>query len=107
MAYIEIEMKDGTLKLEYNREAIIKMEEMGYNAVNPTSKIMTNYEIIVFGGLLKHQPKTTWTEALEIANYLTKEYGLTEVLSQLAPMVNDVFHMEGKGKKLVVKGTKA
>lgn len=107
MAYIEIEMKDEILKLEYNRDSIIKMEEMGYNAIDPSSKIMTSYEIIVYGGLLKHQPDTTWKKAVEIAKFIQEEYGLTEALNSLAPMVNNVFQMEGKGKKLITKGSKA
>lgn len=107
MAYIEIEMKEETLKLEYDRDAIIKMEEMGYNAIDPTSKgVLTAIEIMVHGGLLKHQPHVNWKKVVEVTEFMKTEYGLGEVVNVLVPMVNDVFQMEGKGKKLVVKGTK-
>lgn len=104
-SYIEFEMDEKTIKLEFNRDSIIKMEEMGYNAIDPTSKVMTNYEIMVYGGLLKHQPNTKWKDALVIADFLSKEYGMTEVVKHLSVMTNEVFHLEGKpGKILVRKG---
>lgn len=108
MSYIDIDRKIGdkteTIKLEYDRASIIEMEKMGYNAVNPSEKLYTNYEILVYGGMLKHQPKTTWKDAIEFAEFLQEEYGLLEILSNLNEMVNEVFILEGKGKKLIRKG---
>lgn len=108
MSYIDVDRKIGdkteTIKLEYDRASIIEMEKMGYNAVNPSEKLYTNYEILVYGGMLKHQPKTTWKDAIEFAEFLQEEYGLLEILSNLNEMVNDVFILEGKGKKLIRKG---
>lgn len=106
MSYIDIEMGEKTLKLEYDRNAIIKMEEMGYNSIDPSSKLLTNYEIMVYGGLLKHQPDTKWKEAIEFSKFLAEEYGIGDVVKELSPMINEVFHVEGKsGKKLIRKGT--
>lgn len=102
MSYIEIE--DKGLKLEYDRKAIIEMEKMGYNAINPSEHIYTNFEILVYGSLLKHQPKTKWENAVEIAEYLKEEYGMMEIIQNLSEMVNEVFMLKGKGKKLVRKG---
>lgn len=102
MSYIEIE--DKGLKLEYDRKAIIEMEKMGYNAINPSEHIYTNFEILVYGSLLKHQPKTKWENAVEIAEYLKEEYGMMEIIQNLSEMVNEVFTLKGKGKKLVRKG---
>lgn len=105
MSYIDVDYKEKTLKIEYDRTSVLKMEELGYNAVNPTSKIYTNYEILVYGGLLKHQPKTTWKEGIEIADFMKEEYGMSDVIENLNEMVNEVFTLEGKkGKKLVRKG---
>lgn len=108
MSYIDVERTIGdkteTIKLEYDRASIIEMEKMGYNAVNPSEKLYTNYEILVYGGMLKHQPKTTWKDAIEFAEFLQEEYGLLEILSNLNEMVNEVFILEGKGKKLIRKG---
>ncbi len=108
MSYIDVDRKIGdkteTIKLEYDRASIIEMEKMGYNAVNPSEKLYTNYEILVYGGMLKHQPKTTWKDAIEFAEFLQEEYGLLEILSNLNEMVNEVFILEGKGKKLIRKG---
>lgn len=104
-SYIEIEMNGETLKLEYDRSSIIEMEKMGYNAVNPSSTLYTSYEIMVYGALLKHQPSTTWKQAIEISEFMANEYGMGNVIQELNPMVNEVFHLEGKpGKKLVRKG---
>lgn len=108
MSYIDVERTIGdkteTIKLEYDRASIIEMEKMGYNAVNPSEKLYTNYEILVYGGMLKHQPKTTWKDAIEFAEFLQEEYGLLEILSNLNEMVNEIFILEGKGKKLIRKG---
>lgn len=108
MSYIDVERTIGdktkTIRLEYDRASIIEMEKMGYNAVNPSEKLYTNYEILVYGGMLKHQPKTTWKDAIEFAEFLQEEYGLLEILSNLNEMVNEVFILEGKGKKLIRKG---
>lgn len=108
MSYIDVERTIGdktkTIRLEYDRVSIIEMEKMGYNAVNPSEKLYTNYEILVYGGMLKHQPKTTWKDAIEFAEFLQEEYGLLEILSNLNEMVNGVFILEGKGKKLIRKG---
>ena len=104
-SYIEIEMNDETLKFEYDRSAIIEMEKMGYNAINPTATVYTSYEIMVYGGLLKHQPSMTWKKAIEISEFMANEYGMLNVIQELTPMVNEVFHLDGKpGKKLVRKG---
>lgn len=104
-SYIEFEMNDKVVKLEFDRDAIIRMEEMGYNAIDPSSKLMTNYEVMVYGGMLKHQPDTTWKQAIEAASFLAEEYGMLNVVKELNPMVNEVFHVEGKaGKKLIRKG---
>lgn len=102
MSYIEIEEKG--LKLEFDRKSIIEMEKMGYNVVNPSEHIYTNFEILVYGSLLKHQPKTTWENAIEIVEYLKEEYGMMEVVKNLNEMVNEIFTLKGKGKKLVRKG---
>lgn len=102
MSYIEVEMKDETLKLEYDRTSIIEMEKMGYNAINPSEHLYTNFEILVYGSLLKHQPKTKWKDAVEICEFLKEEYGMMDVIQNLSEMVNEVFILEGKsGKKLV------
>lgn len=107
MAYIEIEKDDKIIKLEYDRDTIIKMEEMGYNAIDPSSKILTNYEIMIYGGMLKHQSNTKWKDAVEFAKYVSEEYGMMEVIQEMSKLVNEVFQLEGKGnKKLIVKGTK-
>lgn len=109
MSYIDIERKIGdeakTIKLEYDRASIIEMEKMGYNAVNPSDKIYTNYEILVYGAMLKHQPKTTWKDGIEFANFMKAEYGMMDTIENLNEMVNEVFTLEGKsGKKLIRKG---
>lgn len=102
MSYIEVEMKDETLKLEYDRASIIEMEKMGYNAITPSERLYTNFEILVYGALLKHQPKTKWKDAVEICGFLKEEYGMMDVIQNLSEMVNEVFTLEGKsGKKLV------
>ena len=106
MSYIEVEMNDKVLKLEYDRNSIVEMEKMGYNAIKPTEKIYTNFEIMVYGALLKHQPKTKWKDALEVVQFM--EYGMMDTLQNLSEMINEVFILEGKkGKKLVRKGIKA
>lgn len=106
MSYIEFEMKDEVLKLEYDRESIIQMESMGYNAINPSQRLYTNFEILVYGALLKHQPHTKWKNAVEVCEFLKEEYGMTDVLKNLNEMVNEVFTLEGKSGKKLVKVTK-
>lgn len=55
--------------------------------------------------MLKHQPKTTWKDAIDFAEFMKEEYGMMEVIENLNEMVNEVFILEGKtGKKLIRKG---
>lgn len=109
MSYIDVERTIGdkikTIRLEYDRASIVEMEKMGYNAVNPSEKLYTNFEILIYGGMLKHQPKTTWKDAIDFAEFMKEEYGMMEVIENLNEMVNEVFTLEGKtGKKLIRKG---
>lgn len=103
MSYIEVEMNDKKLVLEYDRKSIIEMEKMGYNAINPSEKLYTNFEILIYGALLKHQPKMKWDKAMEVIEFMKQEYGMMETVQKLSEMVNDVFTLEGTGKKLEVK----
>ena len=80
MSYIDVERTIGdktkTIRLEYDRASIVEMEKMGYNAVNPSEKLYTNFEILIYGGMLKHQPKTTWKDAIDFAEFMKEEYGM-------------------------------
>lgn len=107
MSYTVVEMDGKELKFEYDRTSIIKMEEMGYNAINPSSKIYTNFEILIYGGLLKNDPKLKWKDALPIFEFMKNEYGMMETIETLSSLVNDVFTLEGNGKKMTVVGKKA
>lgn len=104
-SYIEVEKDGKTYKLEYDRTSIVKMEEMGYNATNPSAKLYTSFELLVYGGLLKHHPEMKWKDTIDFAEFMKEEYGMTDVLANLNEMVSEVFTLEGKsGKKLVRKG---
>lgn len=103
MSRIKVEALGEEITIEYDRTSIVKMEEMGYNALDPTSKMYTNYEIMVYGGVLKHRPKTTWKEATEIAEELNREYGLTAIMEAIVPMIQDVFFPGGIEKKRTKK----
>lgn len=110
MSRIKVEALGEEIVIEYDRASIVKMEEMGYNALDPTSKMYTNYEIMIYGGLLKHRPKTTWKEATEIASELNENYGMKEILEAISPMIQDVFFPGGiektKKKKIVFENSK-
>lgn len=100
MAYIEIEMKNEVFKLEYDRASIIAMEKMGYNAFDPTSQLYTNFEILVRGGLIKHHPRLRQDKIEEITDFIINEYGMLEASQNLSELVNEVFILNGKGKKM-------
>ena len=99
MSRIRVEVEDKEYVIEYNRDSIIKMEEMGYDALNPASKFLTNFEIMVFGGLLKHQPDTSWKKAIEISEYLRSEYEIDKLIEALNGAINEVFFPKATGKK--------
>lgn len=104
--YIEVEMNGEKLKLEYNRDAIVKMEEMGFNIQEVTSKVYTTYETMVIGALVKNHSNKKMREAVNIAEYLADEYGLNEVMEKLSELYQDALHIKGKSKKkLAIKGT--
>lgn len=105
--YIEVEMNGETLKLEYNRDAIVKMEEMGFNIQEVASKVYTSYETMVIGALVKNHSDKKMREAVNIAESLAEEYGLNEVMEKLTELYQDALHIKGKSKKkLAIKGTK-
>lgn len=104
--YIEVEMNDETIKLEYNRDAIVKMEEMGFNIQEITSKPYSCYEKMLLGALVKNHSDKKMKEAVKIAEFMAEEYGLNEIMTSLSELYKEALHMEGKsGKKLVIKGT--
>lgn len=103
--YIEFEKDGNVIKLEYNRKAVVKLEEMGFDIQSIASKPMTAVEFLVYGGLMKNHPTIKWDTAMETADYLIEEYGLTNLMENLAELYKEVFQMEGKtGKKLEIKG---
>lgn len=104
--YIEVEVNDEKLKLEYNRDAIVKMEEMGFNIQEIASKPYTCYEKMMLGALIKNHSDKKIKESVEIAERLAEEYGLEELMGKLSEIYKDALHMEGKSKKkLTIKGT--
>ena len=107
MKRIKLEVLGKELVIEFDRESMIKMEEMGYNAIDPTSKLLTNFEIMIYGGLLKNQPKTTWKEAIEICEGIRTDYDTAEIMPVLSDMINDVFFPGGTKKKKSFKVEKA
>lgn len=105
--YIEVEVNGEKLKLQYNRDAIVKMEEMGFNIQEVSSKIYTSYEQMVVGALVKNHSDKKFREMVDIAEYLAEEYGLNSVLENLTELYKEALHVEGKkGKKLEIKGSK-
>ena len=103
--YIEVEMNGETLKLEYNRDAIVKMEEMGFDIQKVTSKVYTTYEKMVIGALVKNHSDKKMREAVNIAESLAEEYGLNEVMEKMTELYQDALHIKSKSKKkLEIKG---
>ena len=106
--YLEVEVNGETLTMEYNRNAIIKMEDMGFTIEKTHEKLLTSFEQMVYGALIKNHPDKKWSDVVEIAGYLSKEYGLQQVETLLGELYADALHVEGEsGKKLELKGTKA
>lgn len=102
---IEVELNGEVLTLEYNRAAIVKMEEMGFDIREISSKIYTSYELLVTGALFKNHSKKKLSECVDIAEALAEEYGLEEMVSSLSELYQDAIHIKGKsGKKLTIKG---
>lgn len=107
MSYIDIEMDEKELRLEYDRKSVIEMEKMGYNALNPGEKVYTTLELLVHGALLKHQPSITKTKAEKVCDFIVTEYGIPDAVQNLNEMLQEVYVLEGKSKKkLERKGIK-
>lgn len=105
MSLIEIEKGENIYTLEYDRKAIIAMEDMGFNIFKPEEKFYTNFEIMIRGGLLKHHPHLSNAEQLEIIETCKNDYGMRPMYEELGDMISEVFTIEGK-KKIVRKGKK-
>lgn len=104
--YLEVVVNGETLKMEYNRNAIIKMEDIGFTIEKTREKPLTSFEQMVYGALIKNHPDKKWSDVVEIAGYLSEEYGLQTVENLLGELYVEAIHVEGKsGKKLELKGT--
>lgn len=105
MSYFEIEKDGKTLKFEYNRKALVRMEGEGYNALKSSEKMFTNLPIMIWGAMLMHQPQTTKTEALEVLDYVEDQGGLADLTEALGAILTDAFTPNGN-LKIKIQGKK-
>lgn len=106
--YIEVERNGETLRLEYNRDAIVAMEDMGFKLRDVQDKVQSSHEMMIIGALKKNHPEKKMKEASEIAQWMIEEYGIEEIDTVLCDLYMEAIHLKGKGgKKLTIKGRPA
>lgn len=105
MSYFEIEKDGKNLRFEYNRKALVRMENEGYNALKATEKMFTNLPVMVWGALLMHQPETTKAEAMNVLDYVEEQGGLADLTEALGDILTDAFTPNGN-LKIKIQGKK-
>ncbi len=98
MSFCKIEVGEKEYKLEYNRQAIVLMEEMGYNAFVESKTPLKDINIMVYGALYRHH-KLDFDRTGAICDEMLEEYGLLELLKVLQTLVAEAYSVTPKGKK--------
>lgn len=84
---IIVEVLDNEYTLEYNRKAVERMEERGFNMGKIEEKIVTSVNLMVEGGLYKNHRNLVGQKLDDVVEAITNEYDLNELLPLLTEMI--------------------
>lgn len=94
MALVNIEISETLYTLEFNRRALVKMEEKGFAIKDVEVKIFTSIEFLFWGALLKHHNGITLQRSNQLLDEVLKEYDVVEVLQTLQELLNEVLNIQ-------------
>ncbi len=98
MSFCKVEVGEKEYKLEYNRDSIVMMEEMGYNAFVESKTPLKDINIMTYGALYRHH-KFDEDRAGVICDEMIEEYGFLEVYKILQTLVAETYNVLPKSKK--------
>ena len=80
---INLTYKGETYTLEYNRTAIVLLENNGFNLDDFLKKPMSNIELAFDGAFIKNHPKLSQTTIDEIYKNVTNKKSLISILRKM------------------------
>ena len=80
---INLTYKGETYTLEYNRTAIVLLENNGFNLDDFLKKPMSNIELAFDGAFIKNHPKLSQTTIDEIYKNVTNKKSLISILHKM------------------------
>lgn len=87
---ITLEIDDVEYTLEYNRDAVKRMERMGFNLNDVDSKILTSIDFMVEGAFYKNHPTLKKERLAELRDYIIDNYDVYDLMSALTEMLSNV-----------------
>ena len=98
--YIDVELTEQTYRLEYTRDALVRMEREGFSFTAVGEKPVMSLRLLVWGALLKHDPRLTVQKADTILDEMLEIYALEDLFSALLELVESVMpKLDNGGKK--------